>query len=376
MQGMSSQFVFVASGVQARLFSLGGFKYYHSETGAPDPRPCPRSSKVCWFIHPNEPEWNEIGGGGGMSSSPPKRHGRGRRSPSPRRRGRSRSRSRSRSQSRSRGGRGKSRSRTRSDGRYVSPGRKRPRLSSPPPRRPLYERIQRSKSPRPRSRSRPRSYSPRHRRPLDRRPRPRTPTPISSSRGHTPPKRSSPQTVKVEPPTEIVPSVPSNTVDSTASNMNASAVGDQPPVPPRVSTDRNHHQVPPSLSLTLGEHATATSPSPQLPPPPSQADPFSPVFAPETPVIPGLSASVPLSQPQFAALQRSLALVIRDQTANPTATQPPTVLPSVNPMTPIPATASEVEKTEIWTTRVKCVKLASFVKEIVLFTDAFFGKLS
>jgi len=362
------------------FFSLGGFKYYHPETGDPDPRACPRSSKVCWFVHPNEPEWNEIGGGGRMSSSSsplPRRHGKGRRSRSPRKRGGSRSgsRSRSRTRSRSRDGRGRSRSRTKSGGRYVSPSRRRPRLSSPPPRRPLYERIQRSNSPHPRSRSRRRSYSPRNRRPPDRRPRPRTPTPISSSRGHTPPKRSSPRTVKAEPPTESVPNVPPKPVDSAAPNMNASAVSDQPSITPRVTTDRSHHQErPPSLNLSLGQHATSTATSPQPPLPPPRVGLLSSVFVPETPVIPGLSAPVQLSQPQVAvisALQKSLEQVMRDRAANPTVMQSPYILPPVNSTTPIPAAVSEVEKTEIWTSRVKCVELASF---IIRFTDAFFDK--
>lgn len=342
------------------------FKYYHPETGDPDPRPCPRSSKVCWFIHPNEPEWDEIGGGGGNLSSPPGRYGRGGRGGSSSRRGReasrSRSRGRSRSMSKGRGERGRSRSRSRSNGRYVSPSRRRPR-PSPPPRRPLSERIQRSPSPPSRSTSRrPRSYS-HNRRPQGR--RPRTPTPISSSRGHTPPKLKaldrSPRTVKVEPPLDIVPRVSSNPVNPALGNT--SAVDNQPPVPPRVSADRNQHQGS-SSDLSLREHVSATVDSTSPQPTSPQADPLSPIFAPETPVIPGLSTSVQLTRPQItamSALQKSLELVIKDQAINPSMQPSTTPLP-VNSSTPHPATTPEGGKTEIWTTRVKCVELITFVK--------------
>jgi len=338
---------------------LFGFKYYDSETGDPDPKPCPRSSKVCWFIHPNEPEWSEKGGGGGGGkrlSSPPRRYGRGRKRSSSPRRGRGRSRSRSRSRVRTR-----SRTRSRSNGRHKSPGRRRPRPSSPPPpRRPLYERIQRSHSPRPRlrSNSRPRSYSP-HRRPRDRRPSMRTPTPISSSRGHTPPRYSKSDRpslkVKLESSTDPVSSVLSNSSRPALGDTNTSVVGDQPPIPPRASVDRHHQE--PTLSLTLGERATATSGSTQ--PPSPQTEPHSPVFGPETPVIPGLSSSVQFTQPQItaiSALQKSLELVIRDQ-----ATMRPSTTPPVGSSTAShPATVPDGGRTEIWTTRVKCVSFRLF----------------
>ena len=270
-------------------------------------------------------------------------------------------------------------SRTRSTGRYVSPSRRRPRLSSPPPRRPLHERIQRSHSPRPSSGPRPRSRSPRNRRPQDRRLRTRTSTPISSSRGHTPPHKygkseRSPRTVKVEPSTETVLSVPSNTVNPAPGGPNASGVGDQPPVLPRASVDRNPHQGPSSLNLSLGEHATAASTSQ---PPSTQADPLSPVFAPETPLVPGFSASSQITRPQMttiSALQKSLEQVIKDQTTNPIV-QPSNAPPSVNTSTSRPAPIPEREKTEIWTTRVKCVKFVDFVTGVIRFADIFFDKL-
>ena len=258
----------------------------------------------------------------------------------------------------------------------MSPSRRRPRPLSPPPRRPLYERIQRSHSPRPRSSPRPRNRSPRNRRPQDRRLRTRTSTPVSSSRGHTPsPKygksERSPRTVKVEPSIEAVPNVPSNTANPALGDTSASGVGDQPPVLPRASADRNRHQGPPSLNLTLGEHATVASTSPQ--PSSAQADPFSPVFAPETPLIPGLSASVPLTRPQMtaiSALQKSLEQVIKDQVVNP-AIQPSGTLPP-STSTSHPEIIPEREKTEIWTTRIKCAEFDDFAKGATRFADTFF----
>lgn len=302
-----------------------------------------------------------MGGGGNMPSSP--RYNGGRRGSSSPRRGRGRSKSGSRSRSRSRDGRRKGRSRAGSSGRYVSPDRRRPAPSSPPPRRPLYERIQHSRSSRPRSHSPKRSRSPRHRRPQDRRPRGRTPTPISSSRGpsHTPPPKRgkvdrSLRTVKVESPVDAVPKMLSSPVNPAPGNTSTAAADDQPPVPPRASADRNQNQEP-SLDLSSVGHATAASTSPQ--PTSSRADPFSPIFAPETPVIPGFPTAL-FTQPQLTtmpALQKTLELVIRDQATNSTI-RPSTTLLSVQPLIPRPATIPEGEKTEIWTTRVKCVEFA------------------
>ena len=249
----------------------------------------------------------------------------------------------------------------------MSPNRKRPRPSPPPPlRRPPYERTRRSYSPRSPSNSRPRPYSPVRRRPHDR--RRHTPTPISSSRGYTPPKSGfSPRKVKVEPSTDTLPSFSSNPVHPAPDDTNTSApVGDQPPVPPRGPTDRQHHR-PPSLDLSLGKRATATSTSPQ-PFSPREA-PLSPIFAPETPIIPGLSASVQLTQPQItaiSALQKSLGLVIKDQGTNQTMKSSSTP-PAGSTSTAHPTTTSDVEeKTDTWTTRVKCVESAGFVKVITL----------
>jgi len=262
----------------------------------------------------------------------------------------------------SRDRKGRSRVRSRSRG-YVSPERRRRRPSSPiPPRRPLHERIQRSHSPRPRSSSRARSRSP-PRHPRNR--RPRSPTPISSSRGHTPPKRTrsdhSPRAIKLEPSTDNVPSVSSNLVSPVLDNTNTGVGGDQPPIPPRDSVDQ-HHQ---PLSLNLSSVERATTASTSLQPPSPQTAPFSPIFAPETPIIPGLSASARFAQPQTAvmsALQKSLEQVIKDQATNQT-TQP-SITPPVGIPSTSPGTSPDGEKTEIWTTRVKCVASTSFVKEI------------
>ena len=244
----------------------------------------------------------------------------------------------------------------------MSPNRRRPRPSSPPPRRPLHESTQRPYSPRPRSKSRPRRYSPLRRRPHDR--RPRTPTPISSSRGHTPPKSDrSPRTVKLEPSTDTLPNFSSNPVRPAPGGTNTSGGGDQPPVRPRGSVDRQRHR-PPALDLFSGEPVTATSTSPQ--PFSPQVAPFSPIFAPVTPIIPGLSTSARLTQPgitTISALQKSLELVIKDQAANQTM-QPPSTPPEGDSSTPRPATASDAGKTETWTARVKCVEFADSMKEI------------
>ena len=261
----------------------------------------------------------------------------------------------------SRGRMRRSRSRTRSSGKHLSPHGKRPRRS-PPPRRSLYERIQSSQSPPPRSRSLPRSYSPHNRRPHGPRPRGRSPTPIPSSRGRTPPKHvksdRSLRTVKVEPSTEAVHITPPNTDIPAHGGTNAAASPDQLPVPPAAPADQNHHhQVPPFLNSSLRGNAVGASTSSQ--PPPAQVDPFSPVFVPETPVIPGLSSSAQLTQPRpsaFSALQKSLELVIRGQGSDQ-AMQPSAAPPTVAPPTPIP----EWERTEIWTTRVKCAGFVTFV---------------
>ena len=341
-------------------------KYYNAETGNPDPVRCPRGSKVCWYIHPGDPEWDNRGK---FLSSPPRGPaGRGRKKSLGSRigRGRSRSRTRSRSRSRSRergGGRGRSEGRSRSGGRYVSPVRRRPRASSPlpPPRRTLHERLQRSHSPPPPSpsRNRARSRSPSRREPKPRRPRTRTSTPISSSRGPSPlgedKSGSSPQRVKPEPSTDAVPSSLSKPTDLTLGDV---GMEDQTPVLPQGSVDQ--HPQRPSLDLSLGERPTHST---QEPSPLAVVDPFSPVFAPETPVIPGLTASVQHTQQNTAgmsSLQRSLEQVLKDQV---TIGNPSTVPLGRNTSVSNPATVPAVEKTEIWTTRVKCVKFTGFVKE-------------
>lgn len=253
--------------------------------------------------------------------------------------------------------RGRSRSRSRSSGRFVSPNRRRPRHSSPP-RRPLHERTHRSYSPRPRSKSRPRRHSPTRRRTHDR--RPRTPTPISSSRGYTPPPRSSkldrsPRAVKLEPSTDALPNLSSNPVQPASADKNTSGVGDQPPVRPRGFADRQHHQ-PSSLDLSLGQRATATSTSPQ--PFSPRTAPFSPIFAPETPIIPGLPTSAQLTRPQITAL---LDLVIKDQATGQTM-QPPSTPPIGSTSALHPTTTSDGGKTGIWTARIKCVEFTGSVK--------------
>ncbi|KAF9789895.1 hypothetical protein BJ322DRAFT_1044765 [Thelephora terrestris] len=328
--------------------------YYNPETGDPDPAPCPRGSKGCWYIHPNEPQWDNKGK---RLSSPPRRLVVGRKESLSSRIGRGRSRSRSRSRSRGRGKAGRprsrSRSRSRSSGRYVSPSRRRPRRSSPPPpRRPLHERIQPSRSPRrpSPSRLRPRNSPPRHAR--DRR---RTTTPISSSSGPTPPRDTkldnAPRRVKVESPADVVPSLLSKSTHSVLSGKNRTVAGDQTLVRPTTSVDRDQQR--PSLNLPLGEQATVTSDSILQPSP--QVDPQSSIFAPETPVIPGLTVSADPTQTSnfpMSALQRSLEQVIRDQ-ATTQVTDPSTTTPDGGPAVSHAATIPEAEKTEIWTTRVK-----------------------
>ena len=247
----------------------------------------------------------------------------------------------------------------------MSPTRRRPRPLSPPPRRPLHERIQRSYSPRPRSNSRPRS-SPTRRHRSDR--RPRTPTPISSSsRGHTPPPKytksdRSPRRVKLEPPTDTVPSFFSNPVHPALGDANASVGGDQSPVPSQGSVDQRHQPL--SLDLSFGEGATATSTSPQ--PWSPQESPLSPIFAPETPIVPGFPTSAKLTRPQITAiseLQKSLELVIKDQATGQDMKAPSTP-PVGGSSNPHPGTMSEGDKAEVWSTRVKCVEFASFVEKI------------
>jgi len=298
-----------------------------------------------------------------MSTSPRGYGGSRRRDSSPRK-GRSRSRSRSRDRKRGRS-RSRSRSRTRTGGNFVSPTRRRPRPSSPPPRRPLHERIQRSHSPRPRPRSRPRSYSPVHRRRPDR--RPPTPTPISSSRGHTPPPKYTksdrpPRNVKLEPPVDIVPSSLFSPVRLAAGDTNTSVGGDQSPVPPRGPVDQRHQPL--TLDLSFGERAAATFTSPQSSP--LQESPLSPIFAPETPIVPGFPTSAKLTRPQITAiseLQKSLELVIKDQVAGQDM-KPPSPPPVGGSSTPRTATLPDGDETEIWSTRVKCVGFAGFVKGI------------
>ena len=323
--------------------------------------PCPRSSKVCWFIHPNEPEWTERGGGLKVPSSP-RRSGGGQRRDLSSGRGRGRSRSRSRSRSRGRGrGRSRNRSRSRSSGRFASPNRRRAILSSPP-RRP---RNQRPYSPRSRSNSRRRSRSPARRRPYNR--RPRTRTPISSSRGPSPPKCPKsdrpPPKVKLEPSTDILPSASPKSVNPVLEDTNPGAMGDQPPASPRGVVDRQHHHQPLSLDLSFDKRATATPTFTQ--PPSPQTAPLSPVFVPKTPVIPGFPSSVPLTQPQVAAisaLQKSLELVIKDQGTD-LVMKPLSTPPIGSSSASQPATVLDGEKTEVWTTRVKCVEFASSVKQ-------------
>lgn len=359
------------------FFLIRGFKYYNPDTGNPDPSPCPRNAKTCWYIHPGEPEWNEKGGGKRLSS-PPRRPGGGRKSSLGPRvgrgRSRSRTRSRSRSRSRERGRRGGGRSRSRSTGRYVSPGRKRPIYSSPP-RRPFLGRIQRSKSrPRSRSRSRQRTRSP-PRHPRDRRPRVRTSTPISSSRASPSGDSklaSSPRRIKPEPSTDVVPRLSSGSTLLAVGNTNTATTGDQTPASPRGDVDHRHQRPPLDLSFVHQVAATSSN-SPQLPTP--LIDPLSPIFVPETPVIPGLTATAEFTQPRVAAitaLQRSLELVVKNQVANPVKKS--ATLPGGNSMTYHPATLPGGEKTEIWTTRVKCVEFSCFVKESISFADAFFDK--
>lgn len=357
--------IFLGGQSHTRVFSfaflLCEFKSYNPETGEPDPEPCPRSSKVCWYIHPNEPEWDNRGK---RLSSPPRGLAAGRRgsmsSRMGRGRGRNRTRSRSRSRSMDRGmtGRGRSRSRSWSSERYVSPSRRRPRRPSPPLRRPLHERIQRSRSPRRRSysRSRPRNPSP----PPHPRDRRQTTTPISSSRGLTPPRDTKldngPRRVKAESPTDTARTLSSR---PTLSDTNTAAVGDRTPIPQRTSVDRNQQRL--SLDLTTGEH---TSNSIQQHSP--QVDPLSPIFAPETPVIPGLSAAVqpaPSNNTSMTALQRSLEQVIRDQATTQT-TDSSAITPGGGSVAPNPGTIPEAEKTEIWTTRVKCVDFVRLTKGI------------
>jgi len=278
-------------------------------------------------------------------------------------RSRSRSRSRDRRRRRTRS-RSRSRSRTRTGGSFVSPTRRRPRPSSPPPRRPLHERIQRSYSPRPRPNSRPRSYSPVRRHRSDR--RPRTPTPISSSSRTPPPKYTkpdrSPPRVKLEPSTETVPTSFSNPVHpAPTEDANASLGGDQSPVPPRGPVDQPCHQ-PLSLDLSFEERATATSTSPQ--PWSPQESPLSPIFAPETPIVPGFPTPAELTQPQITAiseLQKSLESVIKPSSQD---MKPPSTPPVGGSSTPRPATWPEGDKAEVWSMRVKCVGFAGFVKEV------------
>lgn len=348
-------------------------KYYNPETGNPDPVPCPRKSKVCWYIHPDEPEWASRGkflppppkrySGGGQKKSLGSRIGRGRS------RSRTKSRSRSRSRGRDSGGRGgRGRSRSRSSARLVSPNRRRPRQSSPlpPPRRPLRERIQRSPSPRPRSRSRPRlrNHSPSRRHPRDRRPRTRTSTPISSSRGPSPSgdgkTGSSPRRVKPEPSSDAVPSPVSRPARPFLGDVSGAAVDGPTPVLPQGSPDQRHQQS--SSGLPPGQHTTVTSDSTQQPSP--LVDPFSPVFAPETPVIPGLSAPVQLTA--ISSLQKSLEQVMKDQGTNQ-AMGSSVIPPGGNTSASHPAPVPEVEKTEVWTTRVKCVEFAGFVGGLLFF---------
>ena len=148
--------------------------------------------------------------------------------------------------------------------------------------------------------------------------------------------------------------------------------GDQPLVLPRASVDQQHRQEP-SLDQGSRERVTVTATPTFLQPHSPQTELFSPIFAPETPVIPGSSASVQLSQPritQMSALQKSLEQVIRDRVTHPTM-EPPATPTVVTSSTSLPAT----EKTEIWTTRVKCVALAYSATEIARFTDAFDGLL-
>lgn len=271
----------------------------------------------------------------------------------------------------SRGRMGGSGSRTRSSGRHLSPHGRHPRRSSPPPppppqppRQPLYERIQSPQSPPPHSRSLPRSHSPRNPRPHGQRPRGRSPAPISSSRARTPPRPDrSLRTVKIEPSTEAVPVTLSNPDNPALGGTNPAASRDRPPLPAGAPADQNHHhQVPPPLNLSLRGNAIGASASSQ--PSPVRLDPLSPVFAPETPVIPRHPSSAQLTQPRpsaFSVLQKSLELVIRGQGSDQTMKR--SAAPStVNPPTPIP----EWEKTEIWTTRVKCAGFASFVLAHVL----------
>jgi hypothetical protein len=350
-------------------FWLSGFQYYDPETGKPNTTGCPRSSKICWFIHPNEPEWTGKGGVGGggsfggsgggrkisTSTSPRYSGGRGR-SSSPSRgkgRGRSSSQSRGRGRGRSRStDRRRTRSRSSSSGRPVSPNRRRAIYSSPP-RRLLRDRSQRSRSPRPPTSPRPRRHSPAPRRPRHDR-RPRTPTPISSSRGHTPPRLDH-SAVKLEPSTETLPSTSPNPVRPALGDTSTSAVGKRTPVQPRGSVDRHRHQPPPPLDLSLGERATATSTPPQ--PFTPRVAPLSPVFCPETPIIPGLASSVSFTQPQItaiSALQKSLELVIKDQTTGQPMKPPPTP-PVGNSSASRPVTVPDMDKTEVWTARVKCV---------------------
>ena len=245
----------------------------------------------------------------------------------------------------------------------MSPGRRWPRNSPPlpPPRQPLRDRIHGSPSPRSRSRS-PRRYQ------KTWRPRTRTSTPISSSRGPSPTVDSksgnSPRRVKPEPSTDAVPNLPSRPSPPTLGGVNRTAVDSQTPVLLRGSADRRRQ--PPSLNLSPGEHVTVTSDSAQQPSP--LVDPLSPIFAPETPVIPGLSASVQLTQPNIPAissLQKSLEQVMKDQG---------TGQPQPMDQSTIPATVPEVEKTEIWTTRVKCVEFTGFVKEMC-FLNTLFEKM-
>lgn len=355
--------------------SVNGLKFFNPETGDPDPVRCPRTSKVCWYIHPNEPEWDNRGK---ILSSPPRNLGRRKsfgsrigRSRS-RSRNRSRSRVRNRSRSRSRGRREKSTSRSRGRGdnaRHESPSRRRPRLSSPPrvPRRPFYERIQRSPltRPRSRSRSRPRGHSPpRHTKGR----RPRTPTPISSSRGPTPPTHgkfySSPSRIKAEPSTDTVPGPSSRPIPPVPGDRATVTASDQTPVvPSQVSVDLHR---PTPLNLSLRKTSTATSDIlHQFSP---LADPLSPIFAPETPVIPGFSTSVHPARSGVAtmsALQKSLEQIIKNQVANENANS--AVVPAGGNSTgSLPATISETEKAEIWTTRVKLVDSSGSVKVMFL----------
>lgn len=295
--------------------------------------------------------------GGGLKKSLSSRIGRGR----------SRGRSRSRSRSRSRGSeRGRSRSQSRGGGKYVSPNWRRPRHSSPPPpppRRPLHERIQRSNSPRPRSppRSRLRSRSPSRRRPINRRPRTRTSTPISSSRAHSPSDDklgNFPQGVKPEPSTDAVPTPVSVPLHPIQCDMSITTADDQTPTLPRGSVDQQSHQQP-SLNLSPGELPTATSDSAQ--PPSPLVDPLSPIFAPETPIIPGLSAAASFTQQnttEMSSLQKSLDQVIQ-------AMNPSTVPPDGKVSDSHPTTVPKEEKTKIWTTRMRFVGFADFVKDII-----------